>query len=122
MERNESAVDIAREDDFITVRFVGADGNPGHPHQLVSPWVPGDPVWQGSVDGHPVAMQVRPIPNGFRLAHQGFEVAVNVFAGTAAPPARVVPGKGPRDTGKEPQWPMAGALGAIGGGRRPAVK
>ena len=32
---------------------------PGNPHQLVSPWMPGEPVWQGTIDGHFVAMQVR---------------------------------------------------------------
>jgi len=30
-------------------------------------------VWQGTIDGHAIAMQVRPMPNGIRLAHQGFE-------------------------------------------------
>ena len=29
-----------------------ADGAPGNPHQLVSPWTPGEPVWQGTIDGH----------------------------------------------------------------------
>src|SRR4030088_1201001 len=41
LDRNEIGLDVVREDDFITVRFVGAASNPGHPHQLVSPWVPG---------------------------------------------------------------------------------
>src|SRR5205814_2742182 len=67
LDRAEIALDIVRENDFITVRFVGADGTPGSPHQLVSPWVPGEPVWQGTIDGHLVARQVRPIPNGIRL-------------------------------------------------------
>src|SRR5450755_3586090 len=113
LDRNEIALDIAREDDFITVRFVGADSNPGHPHQLVSPWVPGDPVWQGSVDGHPVAMQVRPIPNGFRLAHQGFEVAVNVFTESEAAAARLMPVRTTADTGKKLLCPMPGLVVSI---------
>src|SRR5471030_1846006 len=79
LDRNEIALDVAREADGIAVHFVEADGTSGHPHRLVSPWVPGDPVWQGSIDGHTVAMQVRPFAGGMRLAHQGFEVAVNVF-------------------------------------------
>src|ERR1700686_1362520 len=64
LERNEIALDIAREADGIAVRFVGADGTLGHPHHLLSPWTPADPVWQGTLDGHGVAMQVRPIANG----------------------------------------------------------
>ena len=64
LERNEIALDIAREADGIAVRFVGADGALGHPHHLVSAWTPGEPVWHGTIDGHPLAMQVRPIANG----------------------------------------------------------
>src|SRR6476469_125976 len=79
LERNEILLDVARETEGIVVRFVGADGTLGNPHYLVSPWAPGEAVWQGTVDGHVIAMQVRQIANGFRLAHQGFEVAVQVF-------------------------------------------
>src|SRR5690242_19905475 len=77
--RDEIILDIARENGDIAVRFVSPDGKPGNPHRLASSWVPGDPVWHGTVDGHPMAMQVRPLPNGFRLAHQGVEVPVYVF-------------------------------------------
>ena len=113
LDRNEIGLDVAREDDFITVRFVSADGTLGLPHQLVSPWVPGDPVWQGSIDGHPVAMQVRPIPNGFRLAHQGFEVAVNVFTESEATAARLMPIATAADTGKKLLCPMPGLVVSI---------
>src|SRR3979490_3026331 len=113
LERNEIALDVARDDDFITVRFFGADGNPGHPHQLVSPWVPGDPVWQGSADRHPWALHGRPIPNGFRLAHQGFEVAVNVFTESEATAARLMPIAAAADTGKKLLCPMPGLVVSI---------
>ncbi len=113
LDRNEIGLDVVREDDFITVRFVSADGTLGLPHQLVSPWVPGDPVWQGSIDGHPVAMQVRPIPNGFRLAHQGFEVAVNVFTESEATAARLMPIATAADTGKKLLCPMPGLVVSI---------
>jgi propionyl-CoA carboxylase alpha chain len=86
LDRDEIALDVAREADGIAVRFIGADGLPGNPHNLVSTWTPGEPVWQGTIDGHFVAMQVRAIPNGIRLAHQGFDVAVNVFTESEAPP------------------------------------
>src|SRR5216110_3317257 len=71
LDRDEIALDVAREAQGIAVRFIGADGLPGNPHQLVSAWKPGEPVWHGTIDGQLVAMQVRMIPNGFRLAHQG---------------------------------------------------
>src|SRR5271168_3910076 len=79
LDRHEIALQIVREADDIAVRFIGADGAPGNRHHLASSWKPGEPVWHGTIDGVEVAMQVRPVPNGFRLAHQGFEVAVNVF-------------------------------------------
>src|SRR5947209_14075704 len=69
LERNEVALEVAREGEGIAVRFASSDGSMGAPHQLVSPWRPGEPVWQGAIDGHALAMQVRPIPNGIRLAH-----------------------------------------------------
>jgi propionyl-CoA carboxylase alpha chain len=113
LERNEIALDIAREAEGIAVRFVGADGTSGNPHHLVSPWAPGDPVWQGSIDGQLVAMQVRPIANGFRLAHQGFEVAVNVFTESEATAARLMPVATAADTGKKVLCPMPGLVVSI---------
>src|SRR3989440_4254208 len=68
LERSEIGLDVAREADSIVVRFIAADGTLGNPHHLISSWVPGEPVWHGTIDGHPMAMQVRPVRNGFRLA------------------------------------------------------
>jgi propionyl-CoA carboxylase alpha chain len=113
LERNEIALDVAREADGIAVRFIGADDTPGNPHYLVSAWTPGEPVWQGTIDGHLVAMQVRPIANGFRLAHQGYEVAVNVFTDAEAAAARLMPVKTAADTGKKLLCPMPGLVVSI---------
>jgi propionyl-CoA carboxylase alpha chain len=111
--RDEIALDIAREADGLVVRFVGTDGALGQPHRLVSPWTPGDPVWQGNIDGQLVAMQVRPVPNGFRLAHQGFEVAVQVFTEAEATAARLMPVTTAADTGKKLLCPMPGLVVSI---------
>jgi propionyl-CoA carboxylase alpha chain len=113
LDHGEVGLDIVRENDFITVRFAGADGALGNPHQLVSSWVPGEPVWQGTIDGHFVAMQVRPIANGFRLAHQGFEVAVSVFTESEAKAARLMPVSTATDTGKKLLCPMPGLVVSI---------
>src|SRR5260221_9078549 len=113
LERNEIALDIARDADGIAVRFVGADGTPGHPHYLVSSWTPGEAVWQGTIDGQLVAMQVRPIANGFRLAHQGFEVAVQVFTESEAAAARLMPVTTAADSGKKLLCPMPGLVVSI---------
>ena len=113
LEREEIALDVAREADGIAVRFIGGDGLPGNPHNLVSSWVPGEPVWQGTVDGQFVAMQVRPINNGFRLAHQGFEVPIYVFTETEATSARLMPVVSAADTGKKLLCPMPGLVVSI---------
>jgi propionyl-CoA carboxylase alpha chain len=113
LERNEIVLEVAREGEDIAVRFVGADGAPGAQHRLASAWKPGDPVWHGSIDGHAVALQVRPIPNGFRLAHQGFEVAVHVFTENEAAAARLMPVGGSADTGKKLLCPMPGLVVSI---------
>jgi len=113
LDREEIALDVAREADGIAVRFIGADGLPGNPHNLVSAWTPGEPVWQGTIDGHFVATQVRAIPNGIRLAHQGFDVAVNVFTESEATAARLMPVKSAADTGKKLLCPMPGLVVSI---------
>jgi propionyl-CoA carboxylase alpha chain len=113
LERNEIVLDVGRDGDAVSVRFVAADGTSGSPHRLVSPWVPGEGVWQGSIDGHVVAMQVRPVPNGIRLAHQGFEIAVNVFTEAEAYAARLMPVGVKADTGKKLLCPMPGLVVSI---------
>jgi propionyl-CoA carboxylase alpha chain len=113
LQRNEIALDVARDTDGIAVRFVGAEGTLGNPHHLVSPWKPGEAVWQGTIDGHLVAMQVRPVANGFRLAHQGFDVAVHVFTDSEAAAARLMPVATAADTGKKLLCPMPGVVVSI---------
>ncbi len=113
LDRDEIALDVAREAEGVAVRFIGADGLPGNPHNLVSAWTPGEPVWQGTIDGHFVAMQVRAIPNGIRLAHQGFDVAVNVFTESEAAAARLMPVTSAADTGKKLLCPMPGLVVSI---------
>jgi propionyl-CoA carboxylase alpha chain len=112
LDRDEIILDIAREDGAIAVRFV-TDGAAGNPHQLVSPWKPGDPVWQGTVDGLLIAVQVRPVPNGVRLAHQGVEVPVHVFTEAEAASARLMPVVTASDTGKKLLCPMPGLVVSI---------
>jgi propionyl-CoA carboxylase alpha chain len=113
LERNEMALEIARDAGGIAVRFVGDGGTLGQPHQLISAWTPGDPVWQGTIDGEWLAMQVRPIANSFRLAHQGFEVTVNVFTETEAAAARLMPVGAKADSGKKLLCPMPGLVVSI---------
>ena len=67
LDHDEIILDIAHEDGAIAVRFLGSDGKPGQPRHLVSSWKPGDPVWQGRIDGACVAVQARPIIRASRF-------------------------------------------------------
>jgi len=109
----EIGLDIARDDGTIVVRFLDAEGEPGAPMRLVSGWKPGDGVWFGTVDGHPIAVQVRPIPNGFKLSHRGCELPVSVFTASEAKAARLMPINLSADTGKKLLCPMPGLVISI---------
>ncbi|GLH80229.1 acetyl/propionyl-CoA carboxylase subunit alpha [Bradyrhizobium sp. SSBR45G] len=111
--RDEILLDIARDNGAITVRFVGADGKVGPAHQLVSDWKPGDAVWHGTIDGAPIAVQARAIPNGVRLAHQGVEAPVYVYTESEAAAARLMPVVTAGDSGKKLLCPMPGLVVSI---------
>jgi propionyl-CoA carboxylase alpha chain len=113
LDRAEIGLDVAREGEGIAVRFIGADGAPGNAHQLVSAWTPGEAVWQGAIGGQFAAVQVRAIANGFRLAHQGFEVSAYVFTESEATAARLMPVTTAADTGKKLLCPMPGLVVSI---------
>jgi propionyl-CoA carboxylase alpha chain len=111
--RTEIMLEIARDERGIAVRFMAPDGAAGPLRHLLSDWKPGDPVWHGTVDGTAIAVQVRPIANGFRLAHRGFEVPVYVYTETEAAAARLMPEEAVSDTGKKLLCPMPGLVVSI---------
>jgi propionyl-CoA carboxylase alpha chain len=113
LDREEVALDITREVDDLVVHFIDADGTTGHSHHLASPWKPGDPVWHGKIDGLQIALQVRPVPNGFRLSHQGFDVPIQVFTEIEASAARLMPVTTAADSGKKLLCPMPGLVISI---------
>ncbi|WP_234678863.1 acetyl-CoA carboxylase biotin carboxylase subunit [Bradyrhizobium monzae] len=113
LDRQELLLEVAREGDAIAIRFVDAEGKAGNPHLLQSAWKPGDPVWQGTIDGHFIAVQARPIANGIRLAHQGVEVPVYVWTEAEAASAKLMPVTTASDTGKKLLCPMPGLIVSI---------
>ncbi|MGA9948945.1 MAG: acetyl-CoA carboxylase biotin carboxylase subunit, partial [Xanthobacteraceae bacterium] len=82
----EIQADVEHDGKSIIVTF-----EDGARHALVSNWVPGMPVWAGKIDNEPVAMHVRPIPNGAELAYRGIEVKTNVYTEREAHYARLMP-------------------------------
>jgi propionyl-CoA carboxylase alpha chain len=103
---------VAREPRGVGVRFVEESGE-GPVALLASPWKPGEPVWQGTIDGDPVAVQVRPILNGFLMFHRGVEVKAFVYTASEAEAARLMPIKVAADAGKKLLCPMPGLVVAI---------
>jgi len=107
---------VAREPGGIGVRLIGetADGPaPGPVILLVSSWKPGEPVWHGTIDGVPVAVQVRAILNGFLLFHRGIEARAFVYTESESEAARLMPTKVAVDTGKKLLCPMPGLVVSI---------
>ena len=86
----------------------------GARHVLSSDWIPGMPVWAGTIDTTPVAMHVRAIPNGFELAYHGIEVKAFVYTEREARYARLMPMKKLSDSEKAVRCPMPGLIVSLG--------
>jgi propionyl-CoA carboxylase alpha chain len=80
---------------------------------VATAWRPGEPVWQGSVGGASIAVQVRPILNGVLLSHAGVTVEARVYTRREAELARLMPEKGAAGAGKQLLCPMPGLVKAI---------
>jgi propionyl-CoA carboxylase alpha chain len=81
--------------------------------QLASEWWPGAPVWTGMVRNEAVSVQVRPILNGYALAHKGFNARAYVYTEEEAALAALMPQKATPDTSKLLLCPMPGLVKAI---------
>jgi propionyl-CoA carboxylase alpha chain len=96
--------------DVLTVDILG--GREGH-HVLESSWRPGEAVWRGTIDGEEIVVQVRPILNGFELAHRGADVRAYVYTESEATAARLMPVKKVADSGKALRCPMPGLVKSV---------
>ena len=109
-----------------TVTFTNGNGEPSQngvaPLLVVSAWWPGEPVWRGSVDGKPIAVQVRPMLNGYELAWRGLAVKAFVYTRQEAELASMMPAKIAADTSKLLLCPMPGLVKAIHVGAGAEVK
>ena len=85
----------------------------GEAQRLTSAWRPGEPLWRGHIGTRGVAMQVRPILNGFQLSHRGVSVDVRVYTQREAELAALMPVKKAADTSKTLLCPMPGLVKAL---------
>jgi len=76
-------------------------------------WWPGNPLWRGQVGKRPVAVQVRPILNGYDLTYRGTRAATRVYTEREAQLAALMPEKAAPDTSKLLLCPMPGLVKAI---------
>jgi propionyl-CoA carboxylase alpha chain len=77
---------------------------------LVSSWWFGDPVWEGTVNGKPAAVQVRPVLNGVLLTSQGVEAQARVFTERETELMAQMPVKAKPDTSRFLLCPMPGLV------------
>jgi propionyl-CoA carboxylase alpha chain len=81
--------------------------------RLTSNWRPGEPAWLGTIGGHAVAMQLRPLLNGVRIAHAGTLVDARVYTRREAELAAMMPEVKVAGAGTALTCPMPGLVKAI---------
>jgi propionyl-CoA carboxylase alpha chain len=69
-------IELEIEPRMIGVAIVFKDGRKVEAH---SEWKPGDALWRGTIDGADIAVQARPILNGYALSHAGVAVDTRVY-------------------------------------------
>ncbi|MGN6142444.1 MAG: biotin/lipoyl-containing protein, partial [Mesorhizobium sp.] len=85
----------------------------GKPFTVASEWRPGEAVWRGTVGSRAVAAQLRPLPNGLRIAWKGMSVNALTMLPRTAELERLMPVKLPPDTSKLLLCPMPGLVVSI---------
>jgi propionyl-CoA carboxylase alpha subunit len=97
-------------DESLLIRFEDASAEA---HHVASEWTPGIPVWTGTINDEPLAVQVRPILNGYHLAHRGMSLEARVYTRREAELAALMPDKKVGASTKALLCPMPGLVKAI---------
>ena len=100
---------IDDHDHSLILRFVET----GTSLTVQSNWRPGQPVWQGTLNGKSVAAQIRPMLNGVRVSHGGTSTAIRVFTLREAELEALMPPRVEADTSKSLICPMPGLVKAL---------
>ncbi|MFC0283621.1 acetyl-CoA carboxylase biotin carboxylase subunit [Camelimonas abortus] len=102
-------VSPGEDDDEVVISFEDEE----QPRIVESAWVPGEPVWRGAIDDVEVVAQVRPVLNGYQIAHAGALAEARVYTRREAELAKLMPEKKAADTSKQLLCPMPGLVKAI---------
>src|SRR5271154_6966085 len=103
-------VELEIEPRMIGVGILFADGRKVEAH---SDWKPGDPLWRGAIDGADIAVQARPILNGYTLSHAGVAVDTRVYTRREAQLAALMIEHKTADGSRFLLCPMPGLVKAI---------
>src|SRR5690606_35843240 len=80
---------------------------------VASDWRPGDAIWRGTVGDRVVVAQLRPLPNGIRIAWKGMAVTALTMLPRTAALEKLMPEKIAPDTSKLLLCPMPGLIVSI---------
>jgi propionyl-CoA carboxylase alpha chain len=80
---------------------------------IASRWRPGEPIWRGVVAGSEIAVQVRGMRGGWRLAHAGTAAPVRVYTRAEAAAAALMRARDATGPGAQLRCPMSGVATAI---------
>ncbi len=114
---------VRRHDNgHAVIDVLDAAGSVRRTVEVTSDWWPGNPVWQGEIDGRAVAVQLRPLLNGYELTHRGIRLPSHVFTEREAELAALMPVREAPDTSKMLLCPMPGLVVSIDVGEGQEVK
>ena len=80
---------------------------------VASDWVPGEPVWGGTVGDAPLFVKVEPVANGYRLAQGGAAADFRIYTRREAELAALMPEKATGGNAKALLCPMPGLVKSI---------
>jgi propionyl-CoA carboxylase alpha subunit len=85
----------------------------GRSCKVETSWTPGQPVWEGRLNGVSMVVQLRRILNDYRLLHRGITVEAQVFSPREAELARMMPAKPATNSSKRLLCPMPGLVVSV---------
>ncbi len=105
-----SRIEIEVEDNRDSVAITFADRRKV---EVRSDWKPGEPLWRGTVDDVWIAVQARPILNGYALSHAGVAADARVYTRREAALAALMIERKAADGSRALLCPMPGLVKAI---------
>ncbi len=106
--RERIGVDIAEKAHALEIRL-----DHDRAAHVVSDWKPGMPLWLGTLEGEPFAVQLRPILNGYALSYRGVSVEARVYTKREAELAALMLERADADISRALLCPMPGLVKSI---------